>query len=84
MAAKSEMRFTITLTDFYDSDTVDRLVENGFLGLGHTYRLADPQVIYLRIRPDATYEGVIETLEELRLGGTLTYVEDENAPEQNK
>jgi hypothetical protein len=80
MAEGTTLRFTITLTDLSKIDDADTLAETGFFGLGSAYRLADPNVLYLRVREDVTYEEVTQTLEELRIGGALTYVEQSLEP----
>ena len=72
------LRFTITITDPTKLIPIEEIVESGFFGLGHAYRLADPLVLYFRADADVTHAGLIETFEEFRLAGALTYIEDEN------
>ena len=52
------------------------MLESDFMGWGKTYRGKDRNVLVLAPFPDAPYEKVKATLDELRTGGALTYVEE--------
>jgi hypothetical protein len=76
MPEYSPIRFTITFTDQLEMELLDSFVENGFLGYGDVCRLDSPRVMCLRPYRSSQYLAVKSTLDELRDGGALTYVED--------
>jgi hypothetical protein len=74
MAARP-VRFTITFSKDFPAERVDGMLESDFMGWGKTYRGKDRNVLVLSPFPDAPYEKVKATLDELTAGGALTYVE---------
>jgi hypothetical protein len=76
MTSKEIRRIVVTFEEKFPTEMVEGMLESDFMGLGKTYAGNDRRVLFLYPFPNVSYAVVKETLDELRAGGELTYVED--------
>jgi hypothetical protein len=70
---KASRRFVVT---FRDQEDADGMLKTDFIGLGKTHSGNDPKVLFLRPFAHVSKAVLMETLDELRAAGALTYVEE--------